>query len=171
MKKISLLFLLTVFTGCSSAMYFTEQESPIVKNDAYSEETEILGISERTTAEGGGIGGTSINYFLRSFIDKNDSTTVHQVYIETVYVGNDWNFYQRASLEGGKDLELLSIGRDVSCSSYVCTYEETVGVILPQDILEKSTSGLSLKVYAKSGSSFIVNLSGNQISAQLQEIN
>jgi hypothetical protein len=171
MKKLSFLFIFLVLTGCSSSMYFTEQDAPIVKNDAYSDEAQILGISNRTKAESGGIGGTSINYFLRSFIDKKDSTTLHQVYIQTVYVGNDWNFYQRASLEGGKVLEVLSIGRDVSCSSYVCTYEETIGVSLPNDILEASTSGLSLKVYAQSGSSFVINLTTNQISSQLQEIN
>lgn len=171
MKKLFLLFIPLIFVGCSSSMYFTEQESPVVKNDSYSEETQILGISKRSKAEGGGIGGTSINYFLRSFINKNDSTTLHQVYIQSVYVGSDWNFYQRASLEGGKNLELLEIGRDVSCSSYVCTYEETVAATIPNDILEESTSGLSLKVYAKSGNSFIVNLTAEQISAQLKEIN
>jgi hypothetical protein len=171
MKKLYLLFIPLIFVGCSSSMYFTEQESPIVKNDSYSEQTQIIGISKRSKADGGGIGGTSINYFLRSFINKNDTTTLHQIYIESVYVGNDWNFYQRASLEGGKNLELLEIGRDVSCSSYVCTYEETVAVTIPEDILEESTSGLSLKVYAQSGNEFVVDLTPKQISAQLQEIN
>lgn len=174
MKKLAILFVIIVSAGCSSSIYFTEQKSPVVKDYSYLEETQILGISKRAKTESERNGETSINYFLRSFINKSNSAAYYQVYIQTVNKGvnRSWGFYKRATLESGKALELIPISRDVSCSSYsyICTFTEVFAVNLPPVVLYKPPSDLSLKVYSKSGSSFVVDLTDEQISAQLQEV-
>ncbi|MHA1739430.1 MAG: hypothetical protein ACTSWD_12645 [Candidatus Heimdallarchaeota archaeon] len=133
-------------------------------NDEFEPTINVYGIEQ--TIEG------SLNnkYFIRSFINKQNKNTKHQIYVRYSYEG-DWHFYYRANAKGGDAVKFIEIGRDVDCrSSSSCTYYETFGAIIPQEFLKDNISGFSIKFSAKSGDSFVVKISSFQINEQLEAI-
>ena len=169
--------LLSACSGIESLFFqFNEQITPTVTNDEFSDNIEILGISkiDKTHFNGSGIAhtGTSFNYFLRSFVAKKDlQIASHSIYTQFYSRGTEWLDIYRASIKGGLELDVLEAGSDVSCSSGYCTYKETISIIMPEELLlDHIDSGISVKVYGKSGHSFVINLSPEQISEQFKAI-
>jgi hypothetical protein len=171
---------IVLFSACSGIeslfFEFNEQITPTVTNDQFSDSIEILGISkiDKTHFKGSGIAhfGTSFNYFLRSFVAKEDlEIASHSIYTQFYSYGTGWLHLYRASIEGGLELDVLEGGSDVSCSSGSCSYYETISITMPEELLlDHINSGISVKVYGKSGHSFVINLSPEQISEQFKAI-
>lgn len=177
MKNLLYGIVLLSLSGCVTpeSILFKTQITPIVTNDQFSDSIEILGISkiDETYAKGrNDWAGTSFNYFLRSFVPKKDSTlSTHYIYTQFYSEGTGWLYLYRASIEGGLELDVREVDSDVSCSSGYCSYYEIISIIMPEELLlDHINSGISVKVYGKSGHSFIINLSPEQISEQFKAI-
>ena len=177
MKNLLYGIVLLSLSGCVTpeSILFKSQITPIVTNDEFSDNIKILGISKinKTYAKKwNDWAGTSFNYYLRSFVSKKDSTlSTHSIYTEFYSEGTGWLNPYRASIEGGSELEVREVDSDVSCSSGYCSYYETISITMPEELLlDHINSGISVKVYGKSGHSFVINLSPEQISEQFKAI-
>ena len=171
--------LLSACSGIESLFFeFNEQITPTVTNDQFSDSIEILGISkiDKTHFKGSGVAhtGTSFNYYLRSFVAKEDlKIASHSIYTQFYSRETEWLDLYRASIEGGSELELdgRKVDSNVSCSNGYCSYYETISITMPEELLlDHIDSGISVKVYSKSGHSFVINLSPEQISEQFKAI-
>lgn len=116
--------------------------------------------------------GTSRTYRIRSWIDRATKSTAHQLYIDITYVDGQRR-YVRAAGDEAQDLALTRIAfirLTRGCSSQ-CAYNETVGVDLPQALLEaKAGSGFEIKLYARSGDALILMIPAEEIAIQLKAI-
>jgi hypothetical protein len=172
MKNLLYGIVLLSLSGCVTpeSILFKTQITPIVTNDEFSFAIQISGISKLEEKD---IGlGISINYYLRSFVSKEDSTlSSHAIYTQFYSEATGWLHLYKASIEGGLELDVLEGGSDVSCSSGSCSYYETISITMPEELLlDHINSGISVKVYGKSGHSFVINLSPEQISEQFKAI-
>lgn len=170
MRYLKVILLLALM-GCSSTLYFTEYDQPVFEDDEFSKQYEVVSVSEKQNADGWGLGGVGYNYFLRSFISKDSDTELHQLYVETVYSGGDWNYFYRATLQGGDELEIERIASDVGCSGYGCVYEETLGITIPDSLIKDSVDSFQVKAFAKSGESIVIEVSERQVLSQMTTIN
>ena len=111
----------------------------------------------------------STHYTIRSF--KGSSKITHQVYIYIDY-SNDWQFFERANLLGGTPLNMVKINQKVKyCKSYGCEFEEIVGInFTHQELKNFESSGLAIKLYAKSGHTRVINIPPNYIQGQLAAV-
>ena len=168
------IILLFALSGCSTFNPFIEQKKPVIKKDEFSDSIEILGVSKREkTNPNKQFISFTFNHFLRSFVSKKDSTlSTHSIYTEFYSEGTGWLNLYRASIESGSELEVREVDSDVSCSnSNYCSYYEIISIIMPEELLlDHIDSGISVKVYGKSGHSFVINLSPEQISEQFKAI-
>ena len=177
MKRLLYGIVLLSLSGCVTpeSILFKSQITPIVTNDEFSDNIKILGISkiDKTYAKKwNDWAGSSFNYYLRSFVSKKDSTlSTHSIYTEFYSEGTGWLNLYRASIESGSELEVREVDSDVSCSSGYCNYYEIISITMPEELLlDHIDSGISVKVYGKSGHSFVINLSPEQISEQFKAI-
>jgi hypothetical protein len=121
------------------------------------------------------LGGMFKIWKLRSFVSKHDGTTVHQLYVTVNYSSSasrkhfDW-----ASDNTATPLTVKAIASeyDYNCSrnpfSDGCDYSEEIGINLTTEALRAhGSSGYPIKFSAKSGDSFVLTISSNQIAAQL----
>ena len=170
------MILLFALSGCSTFNPFIEQKKPVIKKDEFSDSIEILGVSKREkTNPNKQFISFTFNHFLRSFVSKKDSTlSAHSIYAQFYTAGTGWLHLYRASIKGGSELEVREVDSDVSCSGYgysICTHKETISITMPEELLlDHIDSGISIKVYGKSGHSFVINLSPEQISEQFKAI-
>ena len=168
------IILLLGLSGCSTFNPFIEQKKPVVKEDEFSDSIEILGVSKREkTNPNKPFISFTFNHFLRSFVSKEDSTlSAHSIYTQFYTVATGWLHLYKASIKGGSELDVQEIESGVSCSGYsICTHKETISITMPEELLlDHIDSGISVKVYGKSGHSFVINLSPEQISEQFKAI-
>lgn len=168
MKYYNLAFfaVLLLFTGCAGSQFVTRDQVEIDR-DPYKSVVTYSGITQRNT-NGQNMYSTGYSYFIRSWTESESMSASHQIYIESMYVG-DWKFYRKATLLGGEELEVIDIDSEVvTCTGYgICTLKEVIGVDLPHEYLVNNPDGISMKVFAQSGDEIIVDLSADQISAQL----
>ena len=109
--------------------------------------------------------------FLRGWKDLKSKSGApgegFQIYVATVH-GGRWHRYSSAWDSGGKQLETRSLGNDVDCSRYGCSYSEDVGVDITRAYLEAHRgSGLSLKV-SGSGGEVVVRVPGGYVAGFLE---
>ena len=139
------------------------RENVKVKTDEFEPTINIYGIEHS-------VDDNLLNrYFIRSFIDKVSKVVSHQIYVNYSYKG-EWHFYRRANVSGGDEFKFTEIDRDVDCSSSICSYYERFGITIPDKYLRDKIDGFSIKISAKSGHSFIINISGTQVSEQIRVI-
>lgn len=109
-----------------------------------------------------------VNYLLRGWKDKNGKNKKHQVYANIGF-SEDWHYYNRASDDSSKSLELLEISTDVDCNSDYCALEETVGINISDRYLRnKSSTGLLIQISSKAGYDKVVSISANYIRHYLK---
>lgn len=110
-------------------------------------------------------------YRVRSFKAKSGIITSHQIYVDIGYT-DGWQFYDKASLLGGKTLETDVISRDVtSCNSYGCDFNEIIGINLSdEEFRSYASTGMKIKLYAKSGHTRMIDVTPNYIQGQLSAI-
>jgi PDZ domain len=115
-------------------------------------------------------GGTSRNWFIRSWLNKSDHTATHQLYVATSYLGH-WRFWDIAADDHAGSHPVVIIDRTVEDCSGMCSYDETVGVDLDDAFLRaNSASGFQIKLTAKSGDELILTVSPDQIQPLLAAI-
>ena len=133
-----------------------------VENDKFSREVTINGAKLYENP----FGGTFRSWFIRSFYNKETHITSHQLYLNISYFGS-WAFYDIADDEDAKSLKLTNIDRNLEGCSGICSFNETVIVELDEAKLRaKVQTGYEIKISAKSGESFVIKISTEQIRAQ-----
>jgi hypothetical protein len=169
MKKPSRLIILLLFIifllKCATALA-PLRKAVEVEDDKYERVATVVGIEEKIGADPMSFS----RFFIRSWIDKESGNVIHQIYVFYSYSGQNWRFYQRANSQEAQPLELTEIDRDVNCYQYGCTYYETLGVMIADEYLRNHLNGFSIKISARSGHSFIIEVTPEQIKSQLIKI-
>lgn len=108
-------------------------------------------------------------YVLRSFLDRQTSDTVHQLYVTDSYFGVErgWD----AAHDGAGDaLPFTHIGTDKIACETGCAYAEEFAATLPEAVLRASPLGLAVTFAARSGATLTINLAAPQIASQLAAV-
>ena len=114
---------------------------------------------------------TSQYWQIRGWVDKQSREVAYQLYIDASYSG-DWQFYERAANDQAQDLEVKQISRTVGSCSYGCRLTEILGVSLTEEVLvAKALTGFQIKVFGRSGGSFILDVTPAQIQSALLTAN
>ncbi|MCX7085174.1 MAG: hypothetical protein NTY69_06500 [Methylococcales bacterium] len=109
------------------------------------------------------------DFFLRSWLDKNIGTVKHQLYLDTKYKWS-WINWNSAHADDTSVFETTNISSDVDCKS-VCTFYETIGIEITDDYLKnRLNNGFRIKISGHSGDEIIIQLTTEQIKAQLDAI-
>lgn len=150
--------------GSNYARPDTAPSSPSIKEDAYNPSIEVeTDIGERKSPGG----GTEI-YGLYAKIDRASGVVVTYVQWSTIYTSSEWLFFSRASSSQGKAYDFRQVNRKVSsCSRYSgCVYTETYNIYIPaQDMRTGAKSGISFKIYGKTGAERVIDLSADLVAA------
>ena len=115
--------------------------------------------------------GTQL-YQLVGAIDRRDGTREFSMTWGIIYNGQNWRFYDRATLPGGRALTVLTADRGVSrCSGGgSCLYREFYAIVLPEDTVQAARqTGLQIQVTGR-GDSRIVTIPGSQVNALLDRM-
>ncbi|MGH6794109.1 MAG: PDZ domain-containing protein [Methylocella sp.] len=142
-----------------------------VESDEFSPLMTIHGIVESENP----LAGRSKTWNLRSFVGKFDGATTHQLYVGLNYFSSTRRHtFSWASDDTAMPLTVTPIASlaDHSCSrklfSYGCYYSEDIGIEVTTAALRAhAATGYRIKISAKSGDSFVLVISPNQIAAQL----
>jgi hypothetical protein len=114
--------------------------------------------------------GNTRRWSLVTALDKETHVRVYQVFVQITYFDKTWRFFQDAADEIAKPLDVRVDGRSViDCSASHCTYLEGVAINLGNGaaLRNYAESGYSIKVTARSGDSFVLEVSPEQIKTQL----
>ncbi|MGH6834601.1 MAG: PDZ domain-containing protein [Methylocella sp.] len=142
-----------------------------VESDEFSPLMTINGIHESENP----FGGMFKIWNLRSFVAKSDGTTTHQLYVGVNYSSSTRRkIFNWASDDSATPLTVTAIASESehNCSrklfAYGCNYAEDFGIDLTTATLRAhAATGYRIKISAKSGESFVLVISPNQIAAQL----
>lgn len=170
MKILIALSIIMMISGCGKSITeYTAVEisqKVVAEKDPYSSIQKYVGMS---------VGGYeymvgSTYYKVRSF-KTGDLPITHQIYV-TIEYGDDWQYFNSANFLGGEPLEIDVISRDVLyCNSYGCNFKEIIGIDVPDERFRKfATTGMNIKLYAKSGHTRVINVTPNYIQGHLTAI-
>lgn len=142
-----------------------------VESDEFSPLIKINGIVESENP----LGGMFKSWRLRSFVAKFDGATKHQLYVTVDYFSSTRRKHFNEATDGSTTaLAVIPIASefDAGCSrnalAYGCNYSEDIGIEVTAVALRAhAAGGYPIKFYAKSGDSFVIAISPNQIAAQL----
>lgn len=163
-RIIAILILAVAVVGCASNG--TSNGPANIQNDQFSKSFEIKGPVEYENP----LVGISKMWFLRSWVDKTTGAATTQLYLSISYMGS-WNFFVRASDIKTNPLEVVKISSNVNSCQAICSYSETIGVTLDPAVLSKfQEQGYPIKIYGKSGESFVVTVTSGQIKSQLDAL-
>ncbi len=134
----------------------------VVKGDEFSKVVQIEGIRGPVDPQPGSVG---IEWFLRSFIDKDAQSTAHQVYVDFTYAAGTMGGF-RASDDHATALKVDAIYQH-GCGSDRCLKQDIVGVTLDEATLKaRADQGFRIKLVANSGYSIILKVTPEMISTQ-----
>ena len=168
MKKFSRLIILVLFivfllkcaTGGTPLRKTVE-----IDEDSNEKVAIVIGIEEKIGSP------KSLNYsFIRSFMYKESGHVIHQICAYYGYTGKDWRFFTSAYSQEGRPLQLVEIDSNVTRYESINVYYEAVGVTIADDYIRNHLNGFTIKVSAKSGDSFIIEVTPEQIKSQLTKI-
>lgn len=167
-------------SACAHALHVPniEQRQHVeVRESQFEREITLIGLND-LAADLDGLSQSEImrapkgEFFLRSWIDPDDGTVSHQVYVRIQYHREESDGWRRAGTEEAEELEVARIDYDVSnCSARTgrCTYVETIGIdVRPETLEEFRDTGLRIRLFAQSGRELDLYLSSKQIGAQLE---
>jgi hypothetical protein len=108
------------------------------------------------------------NFFcLRSFIDRQTGETADQLYVVASYDSKrDWDAAHDGS---GQGLKFIPISRyKIVCQEEDnCSYAEEFAAAIPESDLRQNPKGLSVTFTDRAGDAQTINISAEQIAAQL----
>lgn len=141
-----------------------------VESDELSPLMKINGIIESENP----LGGMFKTWRLRSFVAKSDGATKHQLYVTVDYSSTTRKHFNEASDGSTMPLAVMPIASDFEggCTrnafAYGCNYSDDIGIEVTAAALRAhAAGGYLIKISAKSGDSFVIAISPNQIAAQL----
>ena len=115
-----------------------------------------------------GTPGTNF-YCLRSFVDRKTGETANQLYVSDSYDGAERN-WDAARDNAGRAQAFIPISRDEITCDGGCSYAEEFAANIPESQLRASTRGLSVIFTDHAGDEKTINLSADQIAAQLAAV-
>jgi hypothetical protein len=102
-----------------------------------------------------------LGFFLQSRVNKYTGASSHVLVGVHVYHG-DWLFWERGSLDTQAPLTFVESRREVGqCGAERgggCRLTETFGLVVPENLLRSRSDGFSVKVYARSGAEFVLDV-------------
>jgi hypothetical protein len=113
-----------------------------------------------------GVPGTNF-YALRTWIDRRNGETVHQLYVSDSYTGprRDWNAARDSQ---GRPLRFVPIGKNEITCQPSCSYIEEFAAAIPEaDLRNAAGSGLSVAFSARSGAEKTIAVPGELVRAQM----
>jgi hypothetical protein len=112
-----------------------------------------------------GVSGTNF-YTLRTWIDRGNGETVHQLYVADSYAGTprDWNAARDAQ---GRPLRFIPISKNEITCQPNCSYAEEFAAAIPEAELRNATSGLTVTFTARSGAQKTIAVPGELVWAQV----
>jgi hypothetical protein len=115
-----------------------------------------------------GIPGTNF-YCLRSFVDRKTGETADQLYVSDSYDGTERN-WDAARYSAGQGLTFIPISHDKIACDRGCSYLEEFAANIPENELRTSPTGLSVIFVDHAGEQKTINVSADQIAAQLAAV-
>jgi hypothetical protein len=115
-----------------------------------------------------GTPGTNF-YCLRSFVDRKTGETADQLYVSDSYDGAERN-WDAARDNAGRAQVFIPISREEITCSGGCSYAEEFAANIPENELRASPRGLSVIFTDNAGDEKTINLSADQIAAQLAAV-
>jgi hypothetical protein len=115
-----------------------------------------------------GTPGTNF-YCLRSFVDRKTGETADQLYVSDSYDGTERNWDAARDNEGHAQVFIPISREEITCSGG-CSYAEEFAANIPENELRASPSGLSVIFTDHAGDEKTINLSADQIAAQLAAV-
>ncbi len=115
-----------------------------------------------------GTPGTNF-YCLRSFVDRKTGETADQLYVSDSYDGTERN-WDAARDATGQALVFIPVRRDKIVCDGGCSYAEEFAANIPESTLRASPMGLSVIFTDHAGDEKTINLSANQIAAQIAAV-
>lgn len=168
--------------ACAHALHvpdLEERHHVEVRQSEFEQETTLVGLNDMF-ADLEGLSQVGImrapkgEYFLRSWVDPDEQSVRHQIYVDIQYHREEWDHWRNANSEEAEELEVTRINTDVSrCSATTnrCTYNEIIGIGVEHEKLTRfEETGLRIRLYARSGREQDFVLSSEQIQAQLDEV-
>jgi hypothetical protein len=111
--------------------------------------------------------GTDLFWMLRSFVNPQTHTAVHQIYVEWVYPGRSSGRYWAAD-DTAHDLPVSVFRRD-ACPFGKCDRTDTLGIGVDETTLRRrAPTGFQVKLSAQDGTYGILDITPTMINAQLQ---
>jgi hypothetical protein len=105
-------------------------------------------------------------YCLRSFVDRKTGETADQLYVSDSYDGAERN-WEAARDNAGRPQVFIAISREEITCNGGCSYAEEFAANIPESELRASPGGLSITFTDHSGDEKTINLSAEQIAAQI----
>jgi hypothetical protein len=140
----------------------------VVEGDAFSTDVTILGVQILDNQFLKPY--DKAHWYLRSFVNPQAHTATHQLYAELIYAdGRNGAYFASDSRAESHRVDLLyHQGCGPHARDEVCTYEDTIGIDIPEATLRANAAqGLDIKVTARSGYARIMAITPEMISAQL----
>ncbi len=159
-------FVISIFSVANAQNYDNNVRVFTIEDDKFSKSASFVGIVNHIK---GAYYGTSTDWLIRGFVNKETKDVTYQLYVETSYVG-DWHFYEWAADDSAKNLAVVSIATKTGSCQYQkgCWLKETIGISLDENKLkEKALAGFQIKVTGRSGLSFIMDITPAQIQSAL----
>lgn len=174
MTKYALILSALFFTGCAGLVppNYIDKEPVEIQQATVFETSEfdklIKYVGPEARRHSAQMFGDSQKFVLRAFKPKTGGDASYQLYVDVIYSGGGWRFYESVSFLGGDLKDLTVINREVLGCQSGCTYMETLGVDLTEEqmkaiIDDHAEIGLSVRLNAKSGHETIVMVPKNYL--------
>jgi hypothetical protein len=112
-----------------------------------------------------GVPGTNF-YTLRSWIDRRNGETVHQLYVSDSYAGPPRDWYAARDAQG-RPLRFIPISNNEITCQPSCSYVEEFAAAIPEAELRSAAEGLTVTFTARSGSEKTIAVPGELVRAQV----
>jgi hypothetical protein len=144
--------------GCAN-----ENSVPVPLTDKFAPQIVVKGPSRYDDP----VLGIAKEWYLKSFVDKKTGYVTHQLYVSIAYVGA-WKLFDTASNDQGRALPVRQVDPSVgnSCDVELC---DALGVELSSAFLRaRAGTGFEIKLSDDAGDSFILKISSDMVSKQLE---
>ena len=155
-------------TSGSSLGAVGEAPSIVVREDLSGRFVALIGPKAQHAPPYLGTPGTNF-YCLRSFVDRKTGETADQIYVSDSYDGAERN-WDAARDNAGRVQDFIPISRDEITCDRGCSYAEEFAATIPESELRASPRGLSVIFTDHAGDEKTINVSADQIAAQLAAV-
>lgn len=167
LKKIAGVIALTLIFGCAPSARTkpsNEIAQQVTVTDSKFDKSRFYTAPVITGGETFGVNYTA---HLVAVQNKASNEVLHALSVNFMYVSNGWVFFDSASLPGGVSPVTRVVDRRVdSCTGRSCSYQETMSVAIPLEMLTKANGSLEIRFNSKRGYE-IVDLPENYIAGYL----